>query len=245
MNTDHPPLGPKAPANTRIYAIGDIHGRLDLLNTLLASIAKDSENAPQRKVLVILGDCIDRGAHSAGVVERLSTLHNQSPFDGFELRFIKGNHEQVMLEFLDGENDGQVWLAKGGGMATLNSYGISDTTLNRQELRRRAKACIPKNHRTFMRNMQGLHREGDYAYVHAGVRPNIALTHQDPNDLMWIRRPFLDYEGDFGAVIVHGHTTTDIPDVLPNRIAIDTRAWASGTLSCLVVQGLEQRFLST
>ena len=222
---------------TRVYAIGDIHGRLDLLNQLLETIAKDAADAPGRKVLVTLGDYIDRGPDSAGVIERLSTLHSSAAFEDFELRFLKGNHELLLEHFLERHRDGRMWLGCGGA-ETLKSYGAKWTV-------RDAAARIPKRHRRFFSELTLIHREGDYAFAHAGVRPGIALDAQRAQDVLWIRDRFLDATSSFGAVVVHGHTPVDVPDVLDNRIAIDTRAWASGTLTALVLQGAERRFLST
>jgi len=228
---------PAVPKSTRVYAIGDIHGRADLLDRLLKTITKDAEDAPKRCVLVTLGDYIDRGPDSAGVIERLSTLHQNAPFKDFELIFLKGNHELLMEHFLERRNDGRMWLGCGGA-ETLKSYGAKWTA-------RDAIARIPKRHRRFVSGLTLMHREGDYAFAHAGVRPGVDLDNQRAEDVLWIRARFLDTTRDFGAVIVHGHTPVDVPEVLDNRIAIDTRAWASGTLTALVLEGSEQRFLST
>jgi len=228
---------PHVPKNTRVYAIGDIHGRADLLDRLLKTIAKDAESAPKRRVLVTLGDYIDRGPDSAGVIERLSSLHQSPPFKNFELVFLKGNHELLMGRFLERRNDGRMWLGCGGA-ETLKSYGAKWTP-------RDAAARIPKRHRRFFSDLTLMHREGDYAFAHAGVRPGVPLDSQRAEDILWIRDRFLDATRDLGAVIVHGHTPVDVPDVLDNRIAIDTRAWASGTLTALVLEGAQQRFLST
>lgn len=241
MNKAQPALihttPPRVPDGTRVYAIGDIHGRRDLLDRLLETIAKDCTDAPERRVLVTLGDYIDRGPDSRGVVERLANLHTEHPFDDFALCFLKGNHEQLMEQFIDGENDGRLWMNCGGG-ETLNSYGAKYTA---QSIAKR----LPKQHRQFFSNMVLMSREGDYAFAHAGVRPGVGLAKQTPEDMLWIRARFLNATTDFGAVIVHGHTPVDVPDVLDNRIGIDTRAWASGTLTALVLEGTEQRFLST
>jgi serine/threonine protein phosphatase 1 len=234
----------RVPKKTRVYAIGDIHGRLDLLDQLLKTITKDSADAPKRKVLVVLGDVIDRGPDSAGVVARLSTLHTQPPFDGFKLHFLKGNHEQVMEAFLSGADDGRLWL-KNGGIQTLESYGVFKSDRTTEAYRTDALAHVPAPHRQFFENMKVMHREKDYAFVHAGVRPGVALDQQKAEDLLWIRTRFLEARDDFGAVVVHGHSPVCVPDVLDNRIAIDTRAWSSGTLTCLVLQNDERRFLST
>jgi len=228
---------PRVAKGTRVYAIGDIHGRSDLLDRLLETIAKDATDAPKRRVLVTLGDYIDRGPDSAAVVERLSTLHRKAPFKDFELCFLKGNHEHLMEHFLQGRDDGRMWLGCGGA-ETLKSYNAKWTAHD-------AAAHIPKRHRRFFAELALMHREGDYVFAHAGVRPGVKLDEQRAQDVLWIRDRFLDATRNFGAVIVHGHTPVDVPNVLDNRIAIDTRAWASGTLTALVLQGAEQRFLST
>jgi len=228
---------PRVPKNTRVYAIGDIHGRADLLDRLLKTIAKDAKDAPKRCVLVTLGDYIDRGPDSAGVIERLSRLNQDAVFKGFELVFLKGNHELLLDHFLERRDDGRMWLGCGGA-ETLKSYGAKWTPSD-------AATCIPKRHRRFLTALTLMHREGDYAFAHAGVRPGVDLDNQRAEDVLWIRARFLDTTRDFGAVVVHGHTPVDVPDVLNNRIAIDTRAWASGTLTALVLEGDQHRFLST
>ena len=235
----------RTPPDTRIYAIGDVHGRLDLLDGLLRDIAQDSENAPKRRVLVTLGDLVDRGADSAGVVERLLNLHAEPPFDAFELHFLMGNHDALMARFLDGANDADasLWLSN-GGTETLAGYGV-DTGLDFAALHSEAHARIPQTHRNFIHGLGLSHREGDYLFVHAGIRPGIALTRQVPDDLMWIREEFLQSNADFGCVVVHGHTPLPVPEVRPNRIGIDTKAWLSGTLTCAVLQDTGLHFLST
>lgn len=233
----HPSRAPRAPKGTRVYAIGDIHGRADLLQRLLKTIAKDAVDAPKRCVLVTLGDYIDRGPDSAGVIERLCTLHQSAPFKDFELIFLKGNHELLLEHFLKRRDDGRMWLGCGGA-ETLKSYGAKWTP-------RDAAARIPKHHRRFFSDLTLIHREGDYAFAHAGVRPGVDLNDQRAEDVLWIRALFLDTTRHLGAVIVHGHTPVEVPDVLANRIAIDTRAWTSGTLTAVVLEGTKQRFLST
>ncbi|MCW8914326.1 MAG: serine/threonine protein phosphatase [Magnetovibrio sp.] len=233
------------PENTRVYAIGDVHGRLDLLERLLNTIAQDSKTAPNRRVLVMLGDLVDRGPDSFGVLNALTELHTQPPFDTFEIHFIKGNHEQLMQDFMSG-SEPDIWF-NCGGMATLTSYNVpylsddEDVSVMRDSLNQ----AMPASHHRLLESMKSIHREGGYAFVHAGVRPGVSLQNQDPDDLMWIRASFLDAQHDFGAMIVHGHSPVIVPDVLSNRIAIDTRAWCSGTLTAVSLEGTEQRFLST
>jgi serine/threonine protein phosphatase 1 len=233
------------PSGSRIYAIGDIHGRADLLADLLELIKSDAENAPSRRVLVYLGDYVDRGLNSREVVEQLIL----KPLAGFEVVHIKGNHEAALLDFLVDARIGPNWLQFGGG-ATLLSYrvglvatesGGTDFISAQQEFAER----LPSSHLKFYRNLVLTHEEGDYVFVHAGVRPGIPLGEQKAEDLMWIRDEFLDYTGDFGKVVVHGHTITDEPEVCDNRIGIDTGAFATGRLTCLVLEGNERRFLFT
>lgn len=256
MDTLHaianPAAQPRTPAGARIYAIGDVHGRLDLLDRLLASIATDHsqyrEHPPaERTILITLGDLIDRGPASRGVIERLMTLGEHPPFDGFELYGLKGNHEYMLEAFLTescGNDALRMWLDS-GGRETLQSYGIANTYTDFATLRQAAQAALPERHLRYVSALKALHREGDYAFVHAGVRPGVHLNAQTDDDLMWIRRPFLDDDGPFGAHIVHGHSPVDVPDVRDHRTAIDTRAWQSGTLTCLALQGADRWFLST
>ena len=231
------------PPGTRVYAIGDVHGRSDLLDKLLQPIAKDSVSAPDQVVLVLLGDYVDRGPDSKRVLERLVGLKRERPFIDFDLHILKGNHEIMMEAFLAGD-DGEVWF-NGGGLATLVSYDVPYLPNDEPMMRESLDYAIPQSHKKLLHNMESMLCVGDYAFVHAGVRPGVPITAQDPDDLMWIRRVFLDADDDFGKVVVHGHTPVSVPDVLPNRIAIDTKAWCSNTLTALVLEGESQRFLST
>lgn len=236
---------PTTPPSTRIYAIGDVHGRLDLLDALLEQIAQDANgiDAPERLVLVLLGDLIDRGPHSRGVVQRTYELIHGECLGGFEVHALKGNHEQAMLQFLTGLSDGAQWLANGGAQS-LASYGIEPKQPPRP-LRRALLEALPQNHRRLLRDLALKHTEGGYAFVHAGVRPKVAWADQREEDLLWIRREFTDSQADFGYFVVHGHSARDAPEVRANRANIDTRAWSSGVLTCMVLQDQTQRFLST
>lgn len=240
------PGSSSVPAGTVVYAIGDIHGRLDLLQRLEAEILRDAAGIDaSRRLIVCLGDFIDRGDNSFGVIEHLLKAGPES----FERICLMGNHEAYLLRFFDDKTVAAAWLANGGGQ-TLSSYGVSvpvgfdieDTSLDMQvELRAR----VPQSHVAFLRSLALSHREGDYLFVHAGVRPGVPLDRQDPNDLMWIRGEFLTDRRDFGAVIVHGHSIRPEPENLANRIGIDTGAYDSGRLTCAVLWGSERRFLST
>jgi len=231
-----------------IYAIGDIHGRLDLLTDLLAQVAADAELHPadQKRQLVFLGDYIDRGTESRGVIDAL--LRPGSP--DLPRIFLMGNHEDAMLEFLDEQSDGVAWLTY-GGLETLLSYGVAIRRLptsvaSAGELREALRAAVPRDHVDFLRRCALSHAEGDYVFVHAGVRPGRPLEQQDRRDLLWIRDEFLRVPGALpGKVVVHGHTICDAPQDLGHRIDIDTGAFVSGRLTCLVLRGTTRRFLTT
>ncbi len=236
------------PAGEAVYAIGDIHGRFDLLQDLLARIVDDAErhDADIHRSLILLGDYIDRGPESQNVVEMLL----QDPLPGFTTIRLIGNHEDAFLAFLDGQTDGLDWLAY-GGVETLMSYGVSLRHLPRSEdaaraLRLSVAAAVPHSHVEFLRRCALYHFVGDYLFVHAGVRPGVPLEKQSPTDLLWIRDDFLRSKVPLPEwVVVHGHTICDFPQNRTHRIDIDTGAFASGRLTCLVLRGTERRFLST
>jgi serine/threonine protein phosphatase 1 len=233
---------PAAPADSRIYAIGDIHGRLDLLIRLHEKIAADARRTRARRhVVVYLGDYVDRGPDSKGVVEHLS----QGGLAGFERVHLKGNHEDLMLRFLMGEPVARVWFMN-GGMQTLRSYGVTGLVEDLPAIARAALTKgVPERHRQFLDGLALSHVEGDYLFVHAGVRPGIPLGRQDAADLMWIREEFLDSGADHGKVVVHGHTIMPKPDIRANRIGIDTGAFMTGRLTALVLEGDESSLLAT
>ena len=238
---------PAVPAGSRIYAIGDVHGRLDLLTRLHALIAADAAGASaHRRVVVYLGDYIDRGPDSRGVIELLL----RRPLSGFECVHLLGNHEDYLLQFLERADVGPHWCAY-GGFETLASYGIRllssfAARLADFETARRALAeTIPPAHVAFLRNLKLTHAEGGYLFVHAGIRPGVALADQQTDDLLWIRDEFLDSTDDFGVCVVHGHTIVEAPDQRANRIAIDTGAFATGRLTAVVLDGTARRFIQT
>ena len=238
---------PAVPAGSRIYAIGDVHGRLDLLTRLHALIAADAADMPaRRQVIVYLGDYIDRGPDSRGVIELLL----QPPRSGFEHVHLFGNHEDFLLQFLEHPEVGPHWCAY-GGMATLASYGVQPPSsftpraADFETARRALADKLPSAHVGFLRGLKLTHTEGGYLFVHAGVRPGVALAEQQAEDLLWIRDEFLESPDDFGACVVHGHTIVEAPEQHTNRIAIDTGAFATGTLTALVLDGTEQRFIQT
>lgn len=237
------------PDGTRVYAIGDIHGRADLLARLLDMIGDDAEAAdPARRVLICLGDYIDRGLESRQVIDMLL----DKPFEGFETVFLRGNHEQALLDFLGDKSFGPSWFAFGGD-ATLYSYDVRYAAdLDRRErldvAHRDFTQRLPPRHLAFLQALPYCHVEGDYFFVHAGIQPGTPLDRQTAKDMLWIRDPFLDSTADHGKIIVHGHTIlTDVtePDIRANRIGIDTGAYDSGRLTALVVEGDRRRFLQT
>ncbi len=236
----------QAPSGSRVYAIGDIHGRSDLLRRLHAMILADTAEDPDlRKVVVYVGDYVDRGPDSAGIIAMLI----EEPLQGFESYPLKGNHEDMMIRFLEYGDDGEMWMVN-GGRDTLDSYGIgiSDISLFRGDRQALAQAfgdAVPESHRAFLDGLRLYHREGDYLFVHAGVRPGVALEDQSENDLIWIRDEFTDSDTDFGAIVVHGHSIRAKPEIKPNRIGIDTGAWRSNRLTALVLEGETRRFLHT
>ncbi len=239
---------PSAPAGSRVYAIGDVHGRLDLLQRLLGLIREDAARAKAaRKALVYLGDYIDRGPESKGVIDLL--LSRPMRDAGFEEIPLMGNHEDILLQFLADVRVGPHWFAY-GGMATLESYGVRPPRpMAAEEDLIRAQhefaGRIPAAHVEFLRRMKLKHAEGDYLFVHAGLRPGVAVTAQIAQDLMWIRDEFLESDADFGKLVVHGHTIAETPQLRPNRIGIDTGAYATGVLTALVLEGNRRRFLQT
>ncbi|WP_336969661.1 metallophosphoesterase family protein [Sphingobium aromaticiconvertens] len=226
----------RADACSSVYAIGDIHGRLDLLIKMEEAIRRDVASGDFGPAAICyLGDYIDRGPQSADVVERLC-----SPIDdGIERVFLMGNHEDRLLDFLDDPTRyGPSWLRYGGREA-MESYGITlpatDADVDWLEFRDRFLITFPASHRTFI---EGLHPGlfwRNYLFVHAGINPDARTDSQALHDLMWIREPFLSHEGDWGLTVVHGHTVFDTPQIHDNRIGVDTGAYQSGILSAVKV----------
>ena len=227
------------PQGQLIYAIGDIHGRSDLLALLLDKIVTDAAQSKDavRRTLVFLGDYVDRGHDSRGVVDML--LGGLAK--GFETHFLKGNHEEIMLDFLRDPSTLGHWLANGAD-ATFRSYGIDVTELIRkgaapEAWQRAFLASLPEAHRDFFETLELAVAFGDYLFVHAGVRPGVPLEEQDPHDLVWIRGPFLKSDEDFGKIVVHGHTPAREPVIRANRIGIDTGAVFTDRLTALKLEG--------
>lgn len=237
-----------APDGARIYVVGDIHGCVDLLLRLHEMIVADSLEEPaERNVLIYLGDYIDRGESSKQVIDFLMGQYIQ----GFETVHLTGNHEEMMLTFLDDPSIGLNWIANGGG-ETLMSYGIgypgrhslleADTL---DALRATLTEKLPADQLNFLKTLATQHVEGEYMFVHAGIMPGTDLHQQSRQDLLWIRDEFLGSDEDFGKCIVHGHTITREVAFKTNRIGIDTGAFFTGVLSCLVLEGQTRRLLQT
>jgi serine/threonine protein phosphatase 1 len=244
----HGRAAPRAvPADTVVYAIGDIHGRLDKLLALEGMIEIDAAaRRVKRRVVVYLGDYVDRGPNSQGVIEHLAL----SRLRGFEVVHLLGNHERLMLDFLDDAEQATPWFAN-GGLPTLASYGLPAgerkelTQTDVLRLQDGLRSLLPSRHRVFLRNLRSIHREGDFVFVHAGIRPGVALDAQKDEDLIWIRQPFLGSTADHGCVVVHGHSIAEEPEFKPNRIGIDTGAYRSGILTALAIEGGRVAVLQT
>ena len=235
------------PDGVRVYAIGDVHGRIDLLRALEGLIMADAAAcaARCRNLLVYLGDYVDRGFDSRKVLDHLCS----DPPDGFDRVMLLGNHDAWLRDFLEGEPVGESWL-RFGGDATLLSYGVP-LALDRPgeerlvDARARLVETVPPSHRKLLAELELVLPFGDYLFCHAGIRPGVPLANQVEEDLIWIREPFLSWAGDAGKIVVHGHTVEDAPAVRRNRIGIDTGACFTGNLTCLALEGAERRFLST
>lgn len=234
------------PQDTRVYAIGDIHGRADLLFKLMDLIHEDVENSEEsRIVLIFLGDYVDRGFQSKEVIDYLLS----DAMDQYETYFLKGNHEAAFETFLSDSAFGPQW-ARFGGAETLMSYGIqpprAKTQTNEWEaVCRQLNDVLPNQHRSFLSSLSLYATLGDYVFVHAGLRPGQALENQTEKDILWIREEFLKDEGVFDRVVVHGHTPISAPHHDFRRIGVDTGAYLTGKLSAACLVGNRVSFLST
>jgi len=231
---------PALPAGLRLYAIGDIHGSLDKLQLVLDKIEKDTAGFPGTVRKIFLGDYVDRGLYSKQTVDFLidwSAKQKEPPI------FLLGNHEQVMRSLLSDpdENLMQDWFTF-GGRETLMSYGVnpSGTANGAGAILAAMKEKVPKSHLEFLSRLQTSITSGDYFFCHAGARPGIDLAQQSEEDLIWIRYEFLNHKNSFGKVIVHGHTISNEVEFMPNRIGIDTGAYATGCLTALGLEGTRQ-----
>lgn len=233
------------PAGQRVYAIGDIHGRMDLLEDLLGLIDKDDNaRGASDTQLIFLGDLIDRGPQSRRVVDRVMSLVAGSN----KVHCLGGNHEDLLLRTIKGDAQSAGIFHRAGGRETLISYGVDEVAYDDADL---AGACelaaahVPASHVKFLSGLRDWVRVGDYAFVHAGMKPGKPLSEQRRSDMRWIRHEFTRSEEDFGAMIIHGHTITEEVDEQSNRIGIDTGAYATGRLTAIGLQGTERWFLQT
>jgi len=227
------------PPGQRIYAVGDVHGCAARLLAIHRAIAADLAERPVAEALLIhMGDYIDRGPDSAEVI---AMLLRGPAVPGARVINLMGNHEDLLLGALAdsaSETKARNWLDN-GGPATLRSWGVPLAGGPLEWARR-----IPPEHQAFLRGLALRHSAGGYLFVHAGVRPNVPLDAQSTEDLLWIREPFLSFAGDFGAVVVHGHTPIPEPVVRPNRVGIDTGAVMGGRLTCAVFEADQVGFIS-
>ncbi|CAH0356779.1 Bis(5'-nucleosyl)-tetraphosphatase, symmetrical [Sphingobium sp. CECT 9361] len=228
----------------RVYAIGDVHGRYDLFTQMLRLISEDLEECESNEFQIIfLGDLIDRGNQSKHVVELALQISKATD----KVRFIRGNHEEVLLRSIEGDTKATDFFCKIGGRETLLSYGLSQEALDSWppiDIIEWMRAHIPDEHIAFINNFADIILIEDYIFVHAGIRPNVAIEKQSRGDLHWIRDLFLDYEGPHPGLVIHGHSICEDVDEQPNRIGIDTGAYRSGRLTAIVLEGTARRYLT-
>ena len=236
------PAQPRLPEGLRVYAIGDVHGRSDLLADAFARIDRNEAEAPsQRNLTIILGDMIDRGSDSRGVVN-----HILARAEKHWLVAMRGNHEQCLIEFLDDPDVLEFW-GGFGAFNTLLSYGVrpvmNPTAEQREQLHQEFVTAVPPEHLAFFRDLPMSFTCHGYVFVHAGLKPGVPISQQVPEDLLWIREEFLSSRGPFERIVVHGHTPVLEPELLPHRINIDTGAYATGRLTCVLLEGSQVRVL--
>lgn len=229
------------PDGHRVYAVGDIHGRLDLLERLHWLIRSDIADRPiSTYTVVYLGDYVDRGPASSGVIDALIA----GSIPGAMHVFLRGNHEHFMLAFSKDGSHGEDWLGN-GGRETLKSYGVEVDASNLAATAQAFRSALPPPHEAFFDRLKLCYRLGSLFFAHAGVDPTRPLDDQRPMDLMWIRSKFLAADTDMGALVVHGHTPSSAPEVTERRINVDTGAWHSGRLTAAVLECGRYRFLGT
>lgn len=248
---ERPPLEgpPSIGAHRRVYAIGDVHGRVDLLIDLVETIGRDDwrrRPCAAGTALVLLGDYVDRGPRSRDVIDFILKLQEQWR----DLTCLMGNHEQVFLMALSGDEQALRFFIRDGvgGRQTLTSYGLTEEeidTLETPALWERMAQAVPQAHRDFLASLSSQVIIGDYAFVHAGIQPGVPMAEQEEADLYWIRDPFLEFDGAHPYMIVHGHSIREDVDLRENRIGIDTGAYASGRLTALGLEGTERWVLET
>lgn len=236
--------GRSIPVGQRVYAVGDVHGRLDLMIDLLARIETDDQaRGPAETHVIFLGDLVDRGPRSAQIIDYVG--NGLPAFATFH--FIMGNHEEAMLRALEGDADAAMGWLQFGGLETLMSYGAPVSALNPfdPDFARELRRHVPLEHLKLLASFEDSIAFGDYLFVHAGIRPGNPLDRQDGSDLRWIRREFLESRRDHGAIVVHGHTISAEPELLDNRIGIDTGAYATGRLTALGLEAADRWILDT
>ena len=231
------------PAGERYYVIGDIHGRLDLFEELVLAIEQDDRNSsPAKSTVILLGDLIDRGPDSRGVLATAREWQQRR-----KVRVLVGNHEQMFLDSLE-DTDVLRHFLKHGGRETVLSYGLDKKAYNRatlDEVQAMMRAAIPQEDLDFISGFAEYVVAGDYLFVHAGILPGVSLEHQRRHDMIWIRDGFTKHQGDLGYIVVHGHTIFEDIDERTNRIGIDTGAYRSGRLTCMVLEGSARRYIQT
>lgn len=232
---------PAVPAGQRVYAVGDIHGRRDLFEALVAAIdADDAAAGPAETTVILLGDLVDRGPDSAGVIALARQWQSRR-----RVRILGGNHEEMFLRGFDELEIFRHFL-RHGGRETVLSYGIDRARFlqaTMEEAQQLMREAVPAEDIAFLDGFEDMVTIGDYVFVHAGIDPRVPLDEQKRRDLRWIREPFLSHVDSYGPVVVHGHTITDAPEDCGNRIGIDTGAFMSGRLTALVLEGSDRRYL--
>jgi serine/threonine protein phosphatase 1 len=229
------------PAGQRVYAIGDIHGRLDLFEALVAAVdADDAAAAPAETTVILLGDLVDRGADSAGVIALARDWQRRR-----RVRILAGNHEEMFLRSFSSVEMFRHFL-RHGGRETVLSYGVDRAAFAQAELeeaQEMMRAAVPAEDAAFLKGFEDMISIGDYLFVHAGIDPRVPIEEQKVHDLRWIREPFLSHAERHGQVVVHGHTISDSPEDCGNRIGIDTGAFMTGRLTALALEGTERRYI--
>lgn len=226
------------PEHARVYAIGDVHGRADLLERLFSQIEFDQALYPaHQSTIVFLGDYIDRGPDTRHVIDTLLRFK-----ETHESVFLKGNHETFVRRFLKDPATLDEWRFC-GGLETLISYGLMPSVcpdeIEQKCLATELAQCLPQQHLEFLDSLQSYFESGDFLFVHAGIRPKVPLAKQTEHDLLWIREEFLRHDRPFERYVVHGHTPVPLPDIRHNRANIDTGAFATGRLTCIAIEGAQ------
>jgi len=235
---------PRVPKGRRVYAVGDVHGRSDLFMWLIEAVEediRDGEADGLEAEIVLLGDLVDRGPDSSGVIDLARKWSKMR-----KVHVLFGNHEEMFLNSFEDKETLRHFL-RHGGRETLLSYGVDRKVFTKatlDDIQQLLEEVVPKKHRKFMREFEDMVQLGDYLFVHAGIEPGVPLEEQKPRSLRWIREPFLSYEKSHGLVVVHGHTITDGVVDAGNRIGIDTGAYSSGRLTALVLEGKKRRYLT-